>query len=180
LCVDAGHRPQDIDILVTNCSIYCPTPSLASMLVNHFKMRQDVQTYHLGGMGCGNGVMALGLIRDLLQVRPNGLACCTCIAATTAPGISSGVPCKSVCYPAIQHATPSNAAHDFVVVSCAANCCRRAPTAWQFLFPLRSPHTASILAFRKITWLQTPSLGWEVQPSCAATRPSTGAQQSTS
>lgn len=65
----AGVGPQEIDILVTNCSIYCPTPSLASMLVNRFKLRQDVQTYHLGGMGCGNGVMALSLIRDLLQVR---------------------------------------------------------------------------------------------------------------
>ena len=38
------------------------------MLVNHFKFRQDVQSYHLGGMGCGNGVMALSLLRDLLQV----------------------------------------------------------------------------------------------------------------
>ncbi|WIA34976.1 hypothetical protein OEZ86_013257 [Tetradesmus obliquus] len=69
-----GIRPQEIDILVTNCSIYCPTPSLASMLVNHFKMRQDIQSYHLGGMGCGNGVMALSLIRDLLQARPNSIA----------------------------------------------------------------------------------------------------------
>jgi 3-ketoacyl-CoA synthase len=38
------------------------------MLVNKFKLRQDVQAYHLGGMGCGNGVMALGLLKDLLQV----------------------------------------------------------------------------------------------------------------
>lgn len=53
---------------MTNCSIYCPTPSLASMLVNKFKLRNDVQSYHLGGMGCGNGVMALGLLKDLLQV----------------------------------------------------------------------------------------------------------------
>lgn len=69
----AGIEPEQIDILVTNCSIYCPTPSLASMLVNKFKLRQDVQAYHLGGMGCGNGVMALGLLKDLLQVgRPGG------------------------------------------------------------------------------------------------------------
>jgi len=67
-----GIRPDEIDILVTNCSIYCPTPSLASMLVNTFKMRQDIQSYHLGGMGCGNGVMALGLIKDLLQVTNIG------------------------------------------------------------------------------------------------------------
>lgn len=69
LLAKTGLRATDIDILVTNCSIYCPTPSLASMLVNHFKFRQDIQSYHLGGMGCGNGVMAVGLIRDLLQVR---------------------------------------------------------------------------------------------------------------
>jgi 3-ketoacyl-CoA synthase len=43
-------QPQEIDILITNCSIFCPTPSLASMLVNKFKLRQDVQSYHLGGM----------------------------------------------------------------------------------------------------------------------------------
>jgi predicted naringenin-chalcone synthase len=74
----AGIRPQEIDILVTNCSIYCPTPSLASMLVNHFKMRQDIQSYHLGGMGCGNGVMALSLIRDLLQVCGAHQGCRMC------------------------------------------------------------------------------------------------------
>jgi 3-ketoacyl-CoA synthase len=34
-------------------------------------MRQDIQAYHLGGMGCGNGVIAVGLVRDLLQAHPN-------------------------------------------------------------------------------------------------------------
>lgn len=65
---------------MTNCSIYCPTPSLASMLVNKFKLRQDVQAYHLGGMGCGNGVMALGLLKDLLQVSraDAGQLSCSC------------------------------------------------------------------------------------------------------
>jgi predicted naringenin-chalcone synthase len=29
-----GLKPTDIDILVTNCSIYCPTPSMASMVVS--------------------------------------------------------------------------------------------------------------------------------------------------
>jgi 3-ketoacyl-CoA synthase len=74
----AGIQPEEIDILVTNCSIYCPTPSLASMLVNKFKLRQDVQAYHLGGMGCGNGVMAMGLIKDLLQVRRGVHVGCMC------------------------------------------------------------------------------------------------------
>jgi 3-ketoacyl-CoA synthase len=49
------------------------------MLVNKFKLRQDVQAYHLGGMGCGNGVMALGLLKDLLQVSRGDsvqVSCC--------------------------------------------------------------------------------------------------------
>ena len=39
------------------------------MLVNHFKMRNDIQAYHLGGMGCANGVIGLNMVSDLLKVR---------------------------------------------------------------------------------------------------------------
>jgi 3-ketoacyl-CoA synthase len=42
-----GVRPEQVDILVTNCSIFSATPSLASMLINKFKFRTDVQSYHL-------------------------------------------------------------------------------------------------------------------------------------
>ncbi|KXZ47805.1 hypothetical protein GPECTOR_32g417 [Gonium pectorale] len=56
-----GIKPSEIDILVTTCSIYCPTPSMASMVVNAFKLRKDVQAYHLGGMGCANGVVAINM-----------------------------------------------------------------------------------------------------------------------
>uniref|UniRef100_A0A383WNU5 FAE domain-containing protein n=1 Tax=Tetradesmus obliquus TaxID=3088 RepID=A0A383WNU5_TETOB len=62
-----GVRPEQVDILVTNCSIFSATPSLASMLINKFKFRTDVQSYHLGGMGCSNGTIGIGLMRDLLQ-----------------------------------------------------------------------------------------------------------------
>jgi hypothetical protein len=65
-----GLQAKDVDILVSTCSIFCPTPSLGSMIVNHFGMRTDVQSYHLGGMGCSNGVVAVNLIQDLLKVRP--------------------------------------------------------------------------------------------------------------
>ncbi|KAF5830397.1 FAE1/Type III polyketide synthase-like protein-domain-containing protein [Dunaliella salina] len=70
---DAGLGPQDIDILVTCASIFCPTPSLASMLVHKFKMREDIQSYSLGGMGCGTGVVGINLCRDLLKARPNSV-----------------------------------------------------------------------------------------------------------
>jgi FAE1/Type III polyketide synthase-like protein len=38
------------------------------VLVNHFKMRSDVVSYNLGGMGCSAGVIAIGLADKLLQV----------------------------------------------------------------------------------------------------------------
>jgi hypothetical protein len=38
------------------------------MVVNHYKMRRDVQSYHLGGMGCANGTIAINLVKDMLQV----------------------------------------------------------------------------------------------------------------
>ncbi len=62
LLAKTGLQPRDVDILVTTCSIFCPTPSMASMVVNHFKMRPDVQAYHLGGMGCANGTGAILVI----------------------------------------------------------------------------------------------------------------------
>lgn len=65
-----GLKPTDIDILITNSSIYCPTPSIASMVVNMFKMREDVQCYHMGGMGCAMGVVGLNLVRDMLIAHP--------------------------------------------------------------------------------------------------------------
>jgi FAE1/Type III polyketide synthase-like protein len=40
----------------------------SAMLVNHFKMRSDVLSYNLGGMGCSAGVIAIGLADKLLQV----------------------------------------------------------------------------------------------------------------
>lgn len=42
------------------------------MLVNHYHMRSDVQSYHLGGMGCSSGTIAISLVRDLLRVRGRG------------------------------------------------------------------------------------------------------------
>jgi hypothetical protein len=36
-------------VLVTACSVYCVTPSMGSLLINRFKLRPDVEAYHLGG-----------------------------------------------------------------------------------------------------------------------------------
>lgn len=69
-----GTKPQAVDILVVNCSLFNPTPSLSAMIVNHFKMRSNVMTYNLSGMGCSAGVISIGLAQQLLQVFPNSTA----------------------------------------------------------------------------------------------------------
>lgn len=62
-----GTSPMDIGVLVVNCSLFCPTPSLSAMLVNRFKMRSDVLSYNLGGMGCSASVISVDLARRLLR-----------------------------------------------------------------------------------------------------------------
>lgn len=67
-------KPKDIGILVVNCSLFNPTPSMCSRVINKFKMRTDIQSYNLSGMGCSASVLAVRLVRDLLQIRPNTYA----------------------------------------------------------------------------------------------------------
>ena len=57
-----------VDILIVICSCFAPTPSLASMVVNHFKMRTDVLSHNLSGMGCSSGVIGIDMARHYLQV----------------------------------------------------------------------------------------------------------------
>uniref|UniRef100_M8CI12 FAE domain-containing protein n=1 Tax=Aegilops tauschii TaxID=37682 RepID=M8CI12_AEGTA len=64
--------PEDIDILVVNCSLFAPTPSFADMIVNRYNLRKDVRNVHLAGMGCSAGLISVGLARNLLQVAPRG------------------------------------------------------------------------------------------------------------
>eukprot|EP01103_Thecamoeba_quadrilineata_P019282 TRINITY_DN7737_c0_g1_i1.p1 TRINITY_DN7737_c0_g1~~TRINITY_DN7737_c0_g1_i1.p1 ORF type:complete len:513 (-),score=66.63 TRINITY_DN7737_c0_g1_i1:24-1562(-) len=67
-------KPTDIDILIVNCSLFCPTPSLASMVINKYKMRSNIKSFNLGGMGCSAGVISIDLAKDLLQVHKNSRA----------------------------------------------------------------------------------------------------------
>mmetsp|Transcript_18315 Transcript_18315/g.51291 ORF Transcript_18315/g.51291 Transcript_18315/m.51291 type:complete len:449 (-) Transcript_18315:627-1973(-) len=70
LFAQTGLKPREVDILIVNCSLFNPTPSLSAMLVNHYKMRSDILTYNLAGMGCSAGVIAIQLAKELLQVYP--------------------------------------------------------------------------------------------------------------
>ncbi|WOK98521.1 hypothetical protein Cni_G07233 [Canna indica] len=61
--------PRDIGILVVNCSLFNPVPSLSAVIVNRYKLRNEIRSFNLGGMGCSAGVIAVDLVRDLLQVN---------------------------------------------------------------------------------------------------------------
>ncbi|XWS17565.1 hypothetical protein CRYUN_Cryun33cG0078100 [Craigia yunnanensis] len=67
-------RPKDVGVLVVNCSIFNPTPSLSAMIINHYKVRGNILSYNLGGMGCSAGIIAVDLARDMLQANPNNYA----------------------------------------------------------------------------------------------------------
>lgn len=43
---------NDIEILVLNCSLFNPIASLSSAIVNRYKLRSNILSYNLGGMGC--------------------------------------------------------------------------------------------------------------------------------
>ncbi|KAF0902477.1 hypothetical protein E2562_017879 [Oryza meyeriana var. granulata] len=67
-----GVSPDAIDILVVNCSLFCPTPSFVDMIVNKYKLRSHIRSMHLSGMGCSAGLISVDLAKNLLQVAPRG------------------------------------------------------------------------------------------------------------
>lgn len=74
LFANTNIKPKDIGILVVNCSLFNPTPSLSAMIVNKYKLRGNIRSFNLGGMGCSAGVIAVDLAKDLLQVHRNTYA----------------------------------------------------------------------------------------------------------
>ena len=62
----ANVKPREIDVLIINCSLFSPTPSLCAMVVSQFGMRSDVETYNLSGMGCSASLISVDLAKKLL------------------------------------------------------------------------------------------------------------------
>lgn len=67
-------HPRDIQIVIVNCGILNTTPSLSAMLINHYKLKHNVQSFNLGGMGCAGGIVAIDLAKDLLGAYPGSYA----------------------------------------------------------------------------------------------------------
>jgi 3-ketoacyl-CoA synthase len=70
----AHVKPKEIDVLVINCSLFSPTPSLCALVASHFGMRSDIATYNLAGMGCSASLISIDLAKKLLQNRKGGKA----------------------------------------------------------------------------------------------------------
>ncbi|KAA3482348.1 3-ketoacyl-CoA synthase 4-like [Gossypium australe] len=74
LFANTNVKPRNIGILVVNCSLFNPTPSLSAMIINKYKLRGNIRSFNLGGMGCSAGVIAIDLAKDMLQVHRNSYA----------------------------------------------------------------------------------------------------------
>jgi len=74
LIAKTGLNPKAIDFLVVNCSLFCPTPSLAAMVEQKYNLRRDVRSFNIGGMGCSAGLISVDLAKSLLESRPNSTA----------------------------------------------------------------------------------------------------------
>ncbi|KAE8704783.1 3-ketoacyl-CoA synthase 19 [Hibiscus syriacus] len=64
----SGVKAKDIGILVVNCILFNPTPLLSAMVVNRYKLRGNILSYNLGGMGCSVGLISIDLAKQLLQI----------------------------------------------------------------------------------------------------------------
>ncbi|CAN6170326.1 unnamed protein product [Urochloa humidicola] len=65
-------KPNQIDMLIVNCSLTTVVPSMSDMIMNRYKLCSDIRNMQLSGMGCGGGLIAVDLARNFLQTMPYG------------------------------------------------------------------------------------------------------------
>jgi 3-ketoacyl-CoA synthase len=74
LFAKTGISPSEIDVLVVNVSLFSPAPSLTARVVNRYKMRSNVKTFNLSGMGCSASIVAIDLVQHLFKSYKNAFA----------------------------------------------------------------------------------------------------------
>ncbi|KAF8057930.1 KCS5 [Scenedesmus sp. PABB004] len=74
LLAKTGVTPDEIGVIVVNCSLFCPTPSLSAHIINQLNMSPTTLSYNLGGMGCSASPIAVDLARKVLELTPNTYA----------------------------------------------------------------------------------------------------------
>jgi len=82
--------PTTIDIVVINCSGFSPVPSMPDMIVRKYKMRSDIRSIHLSGMGCSAGLTSIELAKNLLQAMPQGARALVVSTETLTPNYYHG------------------------------------------------------------------------------------------
>lgn len=65
-----GIDPKDISGVVTNCSLFCPTPSFSAMIVNKYGLSKNVRSFSLGGMGCSASIIGVDVIKAMMRDSP--------------------------------------------------------------------------------------------------------------
>ncbi|CAL4924694.1 unnamed protein product [Urochloa decumbens] len=90
LFAKASIDPSTIDIVVVNCSGFSPAPSMPDMIVNRYKMRSDIRSFHLSGMGCSAGLISVDLAKNLLQAMPQGARALVVSTETLTPNFYAG------------------------------------------------------------------------------------------
>ncbi|KAL7109861.1 hypothetical protein ACP275_06G201700 [Erythranthe tilingii] len=69
-----GVSPQEIDVLVVNVALLSSTPSLTSRIINHYKMRGDIKSFNLTGMGCSASLISINLVQNIFKSKKNAFA----------------------------------------------------------------------------------------------------------
>ncbi|KAK4348875.1 hypothetical protein RND71_031630 [Anisodus tanguticus] len=65
----AKISPQDIDILIVNCSGFCPDPSLSDIIVNKYALKEGVKSYTISGMGCSANSLVIDMARNIMKTH---------------------------------------------------------------------------------------------------------------
>ncbi|KAG4954315.1 hypothetical protein JHK87_039909 [Glycine soja] len=68
---NTNDKLKDIRVLVINSSLFNPTPSLSAMMVNKYKLCDNIKSFNLGDMGYSTGVIIVDLVKDMLQFHCN-------------------------------------------------------------------------------------------------------------
>ncbi|KAK8510274.1 hypothetical protein V6N13_103866 [Hibiscus sabdariffa] len=74
LFAKTGVSPLEIDLLVVNVSLFSPSPSLTTRIINRYKMRDNIKSFNLSGMGCSASMVAVDLVQRLFKTYENQLA----------------------------------------------------------------------------------------------------------
>lgn len=65
-----GVNPKAIAGIVTNCSLFCPTPSFSAMIVNKYGLNKNIRSFSLGGMGCSASIIGVDIIKAMMRDAP--------------------------------------------------------------------------------------------------------------